>query len=181
MARLDRRVTYPGLGATDAYDSDTDRVVRTTIIPRRVGGIIKSPGFQLFPLNVQQRLMGSRRWKFAAGRMTHGGTSSFFDSKYTGVNAQIVRAWTEAPFVNNINVTFNQEVAAGIKSTWDVFVNGTSVNVGGVQFATEGDKFTLTIGGLPNILAGQVLEVSHVLPGQGIPIITKFPVENLHV
>ena len=180
--RFDRRKTYPGLGQINAHDSDTDRLVRSTIIPHRVNGVIKSPGINTLPVNVMQRFMGDRRWKFAASRMTDGGTSPFFGNKWTGVNAEITEAFSPVPFAQNIFVAFNQNVAAGIKSTWDVFVNGVSVNITGVQLqGTEShSKTIINIGITPVLVNGDVIEVSHVLPGQGIPIITKHPVINGH-
>ena len=180
--RFDRRKTYPGLGQIDAYDSDTDRLVRTTIIPHRVGGVIKSPGRQTFPINVMQRFMGSRRWKFAAGRMTHGGASPFFGSKWTGVDAQIVIAASPIPFVNNLFIDFNQNIGAGIKSSWEVYIDGVKDTVTGAQLQTNtsGAKVILNIGFAATLAGGEVIEVSHIVAGEGIPIITKYPVINGH-
>ena len=84
MARFDRRVNYPLFDKADSSVTGlaTNATADTVIAPVRVGGVIKSPGVGIVPINiVAGRLTHPFLYKIPSGRYSNGGTSRFFGSR----------------------------------------------------------------------------------------------------
>lgn len=173
-----RRKTYPGLtdGRTKR-NQEADRISIIAIAPRKVKGFIRSYGKAFIPMNRAMSLMPrGTHWRLSTNRRTPGGASPFYGSNYKENAAVPISGVLVTVGGNRAELVMNRRIAAGVSFKWLMTINGVEQVPKGVSVADD-DK-TVSVVPEGTLLATDIVTVSHPIPGEGIAVITDYPVPS---